>query len=145
MSFPSHAVEVFYEKRFMSIYNSSFKDSLKEGTLDDEIPKAELNLSIYNKNTVFADGIFISNTFTGMDGELYIFSEEAPATIPTTTLLVPRDILFINAAGIITAVHTTQTSNTEPLVSEIPIKAVLQLNAGEAEKRNLKAGDIIRW
>ena len=57
---------------------------------------------------------------------------------------LPLDMVFIEADGIVHRIaYNTTPFSTDIISSKGPVRAVLELNAGTAEKIGLKKGDVI--
>ena len=75
-------------------------------------------------------------------GMLFVFSRPRQVSMWMKNTVISLDILFLNPSGRIVKIH----KNAEPLsLASIPsharVKWVLELNAGVAEKLNLRPGD----
>ena len=59
---------------------------------------------------------------------------------------IPLDIIFISQQGIITKIHpNAEPFSEQSIPSAKPIIAVLEINAGLAEKLNIKVGDVVDY
>ena len=75
-------------------------------------------------------------------GMLFVFSQPRQVSMWMKNTVISLDILFLNPSGRIVKIH----KNVEPLsLASVPsharVKWVLELNAGVAEKLNLRPGD----
>ena len=75
-------------------------------------------------------------------GMLFVFSRPRQVSMWMKNTVISLDILFLNPSGRIVKIH----ENAEPLsLASVPshtrVKWVLELNAGVAEKLNLRPGD----
>jgi uncharacterized protein len=59
--------------------------------------------------------------------------------------LIPLDMLFIDGRGKILYIKANATPQSEDIITyATPIRAVLELGGGEAARRGIRAGDIVR-
>jgi hypothetical protein len=77
-------------------------------------------------------------------GMLFDFKTEQPVMMWMKNTYLPLDMVFISRSGIVTSI----AKDTEPLSERIipsggPVYAVLELNAGTAEKIDLQPGDHV--
>lgn len=77
-------------------------------------------------------------------GMLFVFDSEAIATMWMKNTLIPLDMLFVSSNGRIVGIATnTKPFSLRPLSSPGPVKAVLELNAGTAERLGITPGDRV--
>jgi hypothetical protein len=59
--------------------------------------------------------------------------------------LIPLDMLFIDAHGRIVYIKANATPESEAIITgPTPVRAVLELAGGEAARRDIRVGDIVR-
>jgi uncharacterized membrane protein (UPF0127 family) len=57
---------------------------------------------------------------------------------------IPLDMLFIDAGGrIVCLLEQTKPQSLDMLSCDKPVKAVLEINGGEARKRSIRVGDRV--
>ena len=96
----------------------------------------ELEIGLMNRDSLEANR-----------GMFFIFSSEQPRNFWMKDTLIPLDIIFISSTGRVNEM-TTQKPCPEigicPVYeSKSPARYVLEINAGQAEKWNITAGDIV--
>jgi len=89
-------------------------------------------------------GLMFRRSLPENAGMLFLYDPPAPAAMWMKNTLIPLDMVFISPDG---RVHRIE-SNAEPfstslIPSEGTIAAVLELNAGQADKIGLKRGDKV--
>lgn len=78
-------------------------------------------------------------------GMLFPFEEERVASFWMKNTLVSLDLLFVAGNGEIMRIHRrAQPHSLAPLSSGVPVMAVLELAGGEADRRDIRAGDIVQ-
>ena len=75
-------------------------------------------------------------------GMLFDFQRDAPVSMWMRNTLIPLDMLFVDARGIVRKVHARAVPLSEAIIaSDEPVRAVLELNGGTAARLGLKPGD----
>ncbi|MFZ1990015.1 MAG: DUF192 domain-containing protein [Alphaproteobacteria bacterium] len=78
-------------------------------------------------------------------GMLFDLGEVRQAYFTMSDTLIPLDMLFIAADGkIVNIAATTVPGNAGPYMSDGPVRAVLELNAGAALRLHLAPGGVVR-
>jgi hypothetical protein len=93
----------------------------------------ELERGLMNRSSLAADA-----------GMLFDFSQDRPVTMWMENTLIPLDMLFVTADGRIAGI----AARTVPLSREVipspgPIRAVIELNGGTAERDKIHVGDHV--
>jgi uncharacterized membrane protein (UPF0127 family) len=79
-------------------------------------------------------------------GMLFPFREPEIARFWMHNTLIPLDMVFIAADGHIAGIHERAVPmNDEPISSDQPVLAVLELNGGTAARLGIKPGDLVRY
>ena len=78
-------------------------------------------------------------------GMLFDLGEVRQAYFTMSDTLIPLDMLFIGADGkIVNIAAMTVPGNPGPYMSDGPVRAVLELNAGASLRLHLVPGDVVR-
>ena len=78
-------------------------------------------------------------------GMLLDFKKQRQVSIWMKNTLIPLDIIFINAAGIITKIiNHAEPESTKLMSSDVAVRAVLELNAGQVFENSISVGDQLR-
>ena len=123
----------------------------KEGQLS--ITKQKVDTLIVALDIEFAEseyetqtGLMYRNGMEDHQGMLFIFSEERMHSFYMKNTEFPLDIIYIKADSTIASFQeNAQPYNETGLSSQVPIKYVLEVNAGLAEKWLLEVGDKIEY
>ena len=88
-----------------------------------------------------ARGLMFRREMTPLAGMLFDFGEDEPVAMWMRNTFIPLDMIFICADGTIARVgHDTVPQSEAVVRSGEPVRYVLEVNAGEAEKHGLKRG-----
>lgn len=78
-------------------------------------------------------------------GMLFDFDEPRAVAMWMRNTLIPLDMLFIGSDGRITHIHENAVPHSEAIISSRgPVKFVLELNGGAAQRYGIKPGDMVR-
>lgn len=147
---------------FIFIIFQSCKNDLKKDVIITNIEfKHEGNLSVLDSSNNLLKNIEIEiadNNFerqTGLmyrkkmdndKGMLFIFDTSEIKSFYMKNTYISLDILYINSNNtIINIIESTQPLNETSLFSDLPVKYVLEINAGLCEKWNIKKGSKISY
>ncbi len=102
------------------------------------------NIELATTQREQALGLMFRRSLPDNAGMLFLYDPPQPAAMWMKNTLIPLDMVFIAPDGRVLRIE----SNTEPLStavisSEGDISAVLELNAGEADKIGLRRGDKV--
>lgn len=101
-------------------------------------------IEMVNTPETMAQGLMHRQTLAADHGMLFVFSEESPVSFWMKNTLIPLDMLFIKQDGRIASIHAMAKPLDESAIpSQGPVSAVLEIAGGEAEKRGIKAGDMV--
>ncbi len=92
-------------------------------------------------------GLMNRDSLEANSGMFFIFSDEKSRNFWMKNTLIPLDMIFISSTGRVNEM-TTQEPCPEIGICQIyesrtPARYVLEINAGQAEKWNMAAGDIV--
>jgi hypothetical protein len=92
-----------------------------------------------------ARGLMFRTDLAADSGMLFVWDEPAPRSFWMRNTPLPLDIIFLDEAGQVVNVAARTTPFSEKrLPSEGPALAVLEVNAGEAERRGIGPGTQAR-
>ncbi len=90
-------------------------------------------------------GLMYRKTMDNNHGMLFIFPNSRRASFWMRNTYLPLDIIYIRSTGrIANILHDVPPMNELSRPSKGRVIAVLELNAGEAARRGIKAGDYVR-
>jgi uncharacterized protein len=80
------------------------------------------------------------------EGMLFPFSKPRTAAFWMRNTLIPLDMIFIRKDGIIANIGAnTIPQSLDPVGSDVPVIAVLEIAGGRAAQLGIKAGDRVKW
>jgi uncharacterized protein len=92
-----------------------------------------------------ARGLMFRDKLGPYDGMLFDFYQDAPVSFWMKNTLIPLDMVFIAGDGTVKHVHANATPlSTDPIPSEFPVRAVLEINGGSAKLLGIKPGDKVK-
>lgn len=78
-------------------------------------------------------------------GMLFDFGPERIITMWMKNTYIPLDMLFIDAGGIVADIaERTEPLSLETIASPVPVRAVLEVNAGTSQRLGIRPGDRVR-
>jgi hypothetical protein len=93
-----------------------------------------------------ARGLMFRRSLPENAGMLFIYDRPQPAAMWMKNTPIPLDMVFIAADGRVHRIEShTEPFSTTVIESEGDVVAVLELNAGQAGKIGLKAGDKVLY
>ena len=79
-------------------------------------------------------------------GMIFPFDPPRDASFWMKNTLIPLDMIFVRADGSIANIApNTVPYSEEPVYSDGPVAAVLELVGGRADELGIKAGDTVKW
>lgn len=86
-------------------------------------------------------GLQARRTLDAQAGMLFVFDVQSAVSMWMKDTYIPLDMLFLDAGGSIVAIaRNTRPMSLQPLRAPAPVKAVLELDAGTAERFGIEVG-----
>jgi len=102
------------------------------------------NIEIARTSAQMQRGLMFRDSMPENQGMLFIYLPERPASMWMKNTILPLDMFFIDRHGIIINIaEDTIPFSTEPIRSDGDVRAVLELNAGQARKHQIATGDKV--
>jgi uncharacterized membrane protein (UPF0127 family) len=90
-------------------------------------------------------GLMFRKSLGPYEGMLFDFYREMEVSFWMKNTLIPLDMVFIAANGVIKHVHANATPlSTDTIPSEAAVRAVLEINGGSARLLGIKPGDTVK-
>ena len=106
--------------------------------------RTEISTEIAMTEPEQAQGLMFRTGMAENDGMLFVYDKPQDLSMWMHNTYLPLDMVFMRADGTIARIE----ANAEPLSDRViasgsPVKAVLELKAGTAQRLGLKAGDRV--
>jgi uncharacterized membrane protein (UPF0127 family) len=91
-----------------------------------------------------AQGLMFRSQMAADAGMMFDFGRPRPVTMWMKNTLLPLDMLFIDETGRVTGIHERAIPGSLAVIgSPGPVKSVLELNGGTAQRLGLRVGDMV--
>lgn len=102
------------------------------------------NIEIADTDPVREQGLMFRDRLPEKGGMLFAFQNDDIRYFWMRNTLIPLDILFIRADGVIHHIHPMAVPLDEtPISSNGPVRAAIEIAGGQAAKLGLKSGDKV--
>lgn len=92
-----------------------------------------------------ARGLMFRRELSSRAGMLFDFGRDEVASMWMKNTLIPLDMVFADRDGVVRRiVRNARPRSLDAISSRVPVRAVLELNGGEADRTGLAAGDRLR-
>ena len=126
---------------FLFLYNNSvFAESYIKNLeiINDTGNPIHYHVEVAKTNEEQAEGLMYRLELKKNGGMLFLFDNEKKASFWMKNTLIPLDIIFINKNGSINKIYkNTVPKSLKRIMSKGRVLAVLEINAGEANKNNI--------
>ena len=101
-------------------------------------------IEVARTSTQMTRGLMFRDNMPEDRGMLFIYQPERVASMWMKNTILSLDMLFIDANGVIvTIAENTTPYSLDAISSSQPVRAVLELNAGQVSQHGFKTGDIV--
>jgi uncharacterized membrane protein (UPF0127 family) len=112
--------------------------------LKTETGDHNFNVEVATTREEQALGLMFRRSLPENAGMLFIYQQPQPAVMWMKNTFIPLDMVFIAPDGRVLRIEiNTEPFSTAMIPSEGAVSAVLELNAGQADKIGLKRGDKV--
>jgi len=126
---------------FLFLYNNSvFAESYIKNLeiINDTGKPIQYHVEVAKTNEEQAEGLMYRLELKKNGGMLFLFNNEKKASFWMKNTLIPLDIIFINKNGSINKIYkNTIPKSKKRIISKGEVLAVLEINAGEANRNNI--------
>ena len=126
---------------FLFLYNNSvFAESYIKNLeiINDTGKLIQYHVEIAKTSEEQAEGLMHRLELKKNEGMLFLFDNEKKASFWMKNTLIPLDIIFINKNGSINKIYkNTIPKSLKRIISKGEVLAVLEINAGEANRNNI--------
>ena len=102
------------------------------------------NIEIADDNKERQDGLMFRTELKPDAGMLFDYGHEQLAAFWMQNTLIPLDMIFIGADGVIKTIHVNaRPLDTTSIPSEVPVRFVLEIPGGRSQEIGLAVGDTL--
>lgn len=103
------------------------------------------NVEVATSPEELQKGLMKRESMPENSGMIFNMYPVRPTAMWMKDTLIPLDMLFIAPDGNISLIYeNTKPMSEDLLISRQPVRAVIELNAGQVQKNNIKVGDSVR-
>jgi uncharacterized membrane protein (UPF0127 family) len=100
------------------------------------------NVEIADTEASRERGLMFRTSLAPDAGMLFDYHKEQQAAFWMQNTLIPLDMVFISADGIVKTIHVNaRPMDTTAIPSEVPVRFVMEIAGGRSEEIGLKVGD----
>ncbi len=125
---------------------ATFADSTPDGVVEIHSggDQHRFSIEIADDASERARGLMFRYSLPEDSGMLFIYPRDQIASFWMKNTFIPLDMLFIaNDGTILQIARNVQPHNLTPVRSEVPVRAVLELNGGQTETLGIMTGDTV--
>ena len=113
--------------------------------VDNDRGKMEWTVELASDPSSRSRGLMFRKTMPADQGMLFRFETVRPVTMWMANTFISLDMIFIAESGEIAHIHRNAVPQSRDIISSrIPVRYVLELNAGSVERAGLAIGQIMR-
>jgi uncharacterized protein len=113
--------------------------------IDTEAGARMLSVEIADTPALRERGLMFRHRLPDDSGMLFLYETAHPVAMWMKNTYIPLDMVFLRADGTVAEVRTgTVPQSLDVIESAEPVKAVLELGSGGAEKLGLRPGTLVR-
>ncbi|TKT76987.1 DUF192 domain-containing protein [Aquamicrobium sp. LC103] len=106
--------------------------------------EARFSIEIADDDPKRSAGLMFREEMDEDHGMLFVFGETRPVSFWMKNTPLPLDLVFIGEDGRVRAVLPGEPQSIASISPGVPVRFVLELNAGRAQKAGISEGDRIR-
>lgn len=115
-------------------------------TIDSAGKRHDFTVEVARSSQEQAQGLMFRTELAPDAGMIFPFGGTKPASFWMKNTVISLDIIFVRADGSIESIAAnTVPYSLDPVSSNEPVAAVLELAAGRAAELGIKPGDIVKW
>jgi uncharacterized membrane protein (UPF0127 family) len=115
-------------------------------TVETRTGDVVLQVQVADTDSRRQTGLMFRKSMPETEGMLFIFQETRFVSFWMKNTFIPLDLLFVDDDGTVTSIaRDTTPFSLEPIPSEKPSRAVLEINAGASDRLGIDVGDHLRY
>lgn len=114
-------------------------------TVRGDFGQANFTIELADEPEERAQGLMFVESMPTLSGMLFVYEQPQRATFWMRNTLIPLDMLFADATGVITRIHPDAIPGDETTIDGGDgVSAVLEINGGLAARLGIAEGDTIQ-
>ena len=114
-------------------------------TLETSTGEYRFNVEVVDTPESRAQGLMFRTELAEDAGMLFDFKEEREVSFWMQNTLIPLDMIFIGADGVVDTIHVNaRPQDPTSIPSEVPVQFVLEIPGGRSVEIGLKPGDTVQ-
>ena len=102
------------------------------------------NIEVADEPSERSAGLMFRETMDDDHGMLFVFQQSRPVGFWMKNTPMPLDLLFIDSGGTVRDILPGEPFSETPIGPVVPVRFVLELKRGTAEKAGIHSGDQLR-
>lgn len=113
-------------------------------TLKTQTGDYQFDVEVVDTPESRAQGLMFRTELAEDAGMLFDFKEEREVSFWMQNTLIPLDMIFISADGLVDTIHVNaRPQDPTSIPSEVPVQYVLEIPGGRSVEIGLKLGDVV--
>lgn len=113
--------------------------------LSGEFGSVHFDVAVADDSAERARGLMFVEDMPESAGMLFIYGVSRPVSFWMKNTYIPLDMIFIDARGVVKKVHANAVPHdTTGISSDVPVRSVLEINGGLAQKIGIVPGTRVR-
>ena len=132
----------------LSTSSPAWAETPTRGSLEIETERGEVTLAIEiaDEPNERSQGLMFRESLPENSGMLFIYPAPRIASFWMKNTRIPLDMLFIDVDGEITSIaRETVPFSLTPVRSTEPVKFILEIDGGDADRLGIAVGDRMTW
>ena len=119
--------------------------SVDELSMRGAFGSVRFDVSVADDNAERAQGLMFVEEMDTLEGMLFVFERPHRATFWMRNTLIPLDMIFVGADGVVDHIHPMAVPHDEtPIPGGDAIQYVFEINGGMAERLGLSVGNELQ-
>ncbi len=127
----------------------SWNSEDKMGVVSVSFNGVQINAEVADTSAETEKGLMYRESLGNKEGMLFIFEKEKETSFWMKNTLIPLDMIFLNenkeVVNIVEGASPCNSSDCILYPSEVPVKYVIEVNAGFVEENGIEIGDKVEF
>ncbi len=133
---------------FLVFSTTASAETFERGTLEIQTDSKalEFDIEIADDPVERSQGLMFREELADGTGMLFLYPSPRIASFWMKNTLIPLDMLFIDAEGVIvTIARETTPLSLVPVSSNTPVTTVFEIFGGQSDALGIAVGDTVQW